>query len=68
MYRSIGECVKVTREKVGTAQFQIAEYLGVDLSYIDMCEKDQRSFSVDMLEKLGQWNRGCDLHPVRLNV
>jgi transcriptional regulator with XRE-family HTH domain len=71
MYRSIGESVKIARERMGLSQSQIAEYLGVDLSYIDMCELDQRSFSVDMLEKLAylfgcsyeDLESGLDIYP-----
>ena len=59
MYRSIGESVKIARERMGLSQSQIAEYLGAGLSYIDMCELDQCSFSVDMLEKLADLF-GCD--------
>jgi len=71
MYRSIGECVKVTRERMCINQSQIAEYLGVDLSYIDMCEQDRHQFTVGMLEKLADLfgcsyedlENGVDIYP-----
>ncbi|NLA26061.1 MAG: helix-turn-helix transcriptional regulator [Firmicutes bacterium] len=39
------------RKKSGLTQVQVAEYLGVDQSYISKCEKGERQFSVDVLEK-----------------
>ena len=39
------------REKSGLTQNQMAKYLGVDQSYISKCEKGERQFSVDVLEK-----------------
>jgi transcriptional regulator with XRE-family HTH domain len=39
------------RNMNGFTQSQIAEYLQVDQSYISKCEKNEREFSVDILEK-----------------
>jgi transcriptional regulator with XRE-family HTH domain len=35
-------------------QKQIAEYLDVDQSYISKCEKGERQFSVDIIEKVAE--------------
>ncbi len=39
------------REQCGYSQSQIASYLGVDQSYISKCEKNERQFSSDKLQK-----------------
>jgi transcriptional regulator with XRE-family HTH domain len=39
------------RNMNGFTQSQIAEYLQVDQSYISKCEKNERQFSIDILEK-----------------
>ena len=52
---SVGSKVKKFREKSGLSQMQIAMFLGVDQSYISKCEKEERQFNMDLLEKL------CDL-------
>ena len=39
------------RIQSGLTQNQMAEFLQVDQSYISRCEKNERSFSSDMLEK-----------------
>jgi len=49
----IGKKVKRFREKAGLNQTQIANFLDVDQSTVSKCEKGERQFSVDMLEKLG---------------
>ena len=49
----IGEKVKVLREKAGLSQAQLAQFLGVDQSNISKCEKGERQFQVDHLERLG---------------
>ena len=49
----IGQKVKVLREKAGLNQGQIAQFLGVDQSNISKCEKGERQFQVDHLERLG---------------
>ncbi|MEW6661360.1 MAG: helix-turn-helix domain-containing protein [Bacillota bacterium] len=56
----IGKKFKVLREQYGFTQGQLAEYLNVDQSYISKCEKNERQFSVDILEKTGNLF-GCSL-------
>ena len=48
----LGEKLKELREKSGLNQTQISKFLGVDQSYVSMCENDERQFSLDALEKL----------------
>lgn len=50
---NVGARVKQIREKAELSQTQVATFLGVDQSYISKCEKGERQFSVDQLEKLG---------------
>ncbi len=40
------------RTDSGITQKQIAEYLGVDQSYISKCEQNERQFSLEILEKV----------------
>lgn len=40
------------REESGLTQGQIADYLGVNQSYISRYEKDERQLSAELLEKL----------------
>lgn len=49
---NIGNKIKALRERAGLNQTQIAEFLGVDQSYISKCEKGERQLNVDLLEKL----------------
>lgn len=49
----IGQKVKALREKAGLNQGQIAQFLGMDQSNISKCEKGERQFQVDHLERLG---------------
>jgi transcriptional regulator with XRE-family HTH domain len=49
----IGQKIKALREKAGLNQVQIAQFLGVDQSTISKCEKGERQFQVDHLERLG---------------
>lgn len=49
----IGQKVKTLREKAGLNQLQIAQFLEVDQSTISKCEKGERQFQVDHLERLG---------------
>ncbi len=49
----IGQKIKQLREKAGLNQMQIAQFLGVDQSNISKCEKGERQFQVDHLERLG---------------
>ncbi len=51
--RMIGQKVRTLREKAGLNQAQIAQFLGVDQSTISKCEKGERQFQVDHLERLG---------------
>lgn len=46
-----GERFKELRSNSGFTQKQLAEYLDVDQSYISKCEKNERHFSADILEK-----------------
>ncbi len=39
------------RQRSGLTQKQVAEYLKVDQSYISKCEKNERQFSADTLER-----------------
>lgn len=56
----IGSRVKELREQSGLNQSQIAVFLGVDQSYVSKCEKNERQYNVDMLEKLSSLF-GCTL-------
>lgn len=49
---NVGIRVKQLREQTRLNQTQIAAFLGVDQSYISKCEKGERQFNVDLLEKL----------------
>ena len=49
----IGQKVKELRENAGLNQIQVAQFLGVDQSYVSKCEKGERQFQVDHLERLG---------------
>lgn len=49
----IGQRIKELREKAGLNQEQIAQFLGVDQSTISKCEKGERQFQVNHLERLG---------------
>ena len=49
----IGQKVKELREKAGLNQTQIAQFLGIDQSTISKCEKGERQFQMDHLERLG---------------
>jgi len=47
----IGKRFSVVREKSGFTQNQVAKYLQVDQSYISKCEKNERKFSIDILQR-----------------
>jgi len=49
----IGENIRVLRTNAGFTQGNIAQFMGVDQSFISKVEKGERSLSTDMLEKLG---------------
>ena len=48
------------RSRSGFTQSVIAEYLDVDQSYISKCEKGERQFSVDILDKAAELF-GCSM-------
>ena len=48
------------RSRSGFTQSVIAEYLDVDQSYISKCEKGERQFSADILEKIANLF-GCSI-------
>lgn len=56
----VGKRFKELREQSGLTQEQIAAYLDVDQSYISKCEKKERQFSADILEKVGNLF-GCNI-------
>ncbi len=47
----IGKRFAKIREKCGFTQSQVAGYLQVNQSYISKCEKNERKFSIDILQK-----------------
>ena len=49
-----GKRLSELRHKNGYTQNMIAEYLGVDQSYISKCEKGERQFSADIIEKAAE--------------
>lgn len=49
----VGHKVKTLRERAGLSQMQLAQLLEVDQSTISKCEKGERQFQVDHLERLG---------------
>lgn len=51
MINSAGKKFKELRNRSGLTQNQVADYLEVDQSYISKCEKDERQFSIDIIEK-----------------
>ena len=59
-FEFIGKRFNELREGSRFTQSQIAEYLGVDQSYISKCEKGERQFSVSILEKLA-FLFGCEV-------
>ncbi|OWZ83364.1 helix-turn-helix domain-containing protein [Natranaerobius trueperi] len=46
-----GKRFQELRSKSGLTQSQIAKYLEVDQSYISKCEKGERQFTLDILER-----------------
>ncbi len=49
---SVGQKVKALRENAKLSQMQIALFLEVDQSTISKCEKCERQFQIDHLERL----------------
>jgi transcriptional regulator with XRE-family HTH domain len=58
---NVGEKVKKYRERMELNQDQIAEFLSVDQSTISKCEKGERQFNIDSLEKLSNLF-GCKMN------
>jgi transcriptional regulator with XRE-family HTH domain len=52
MMMRIGENIKILREQSGFTQSNLAKYLNVDQSLISKIEKNERSITSDMLDKL----------------
>lgn len=52
MDNRIGENIKALREQSGFTQSNLAKYLNVDQSLISKIEKNERSMTSDMLDKL----------------
>jgi len=50
----IGENIKALREQSGFTQSNLAKYLNVDQSLISKIEKNERSMTSDMLDKLSE--------------
>ncbi len=53
-FELIGERFSELRKRSGFTQTQLSEYLDVDQSYISKCEKNERQFSTDVLEKAAE--------------
>jgi len=53
-FELIGERFSELRKRSGFTQTQLSEYLNVDQSYISKCEKNERQFSADVLEKAAE--------------
>lgn len=53
-FNLVGNRFSELRNRSGFTQSIIAEYLDVDQSYISKCEKNERQFSVDILEKAAE--------------
>ena len=59
-FELVGKKVKDLRDQSGLNQSQLAEYLNVDQSYVSKCEKGERQFSADILEKIANLF-GCSI-------
>ncbi len=59
-FELIGKRFSELRTQSGFTQNQLAEFLNVDQSYISKCEKNERQFSLDVLEKAAELF-GCGL-------
>ncbi|HAT4272735.1 helix-turn-helix domain-containing protein [Clostridium perfringens] len=56
----VGNKVASLRKKNKLTQKQIADFLNVDQSYISKCESNERSFTLEILEKISNLF-GCPL-------
>lgn len=72
-FELIGKRFSELRNRSGITQSQLAEYLDVDQSYISKCEKNERQFSADILEKAAELfgctvdyfvNESCEYAPI----
>lgn len=59
-FELVGKRFSELRNKNGYTQKQIADFMGVDQSYISKCEKNERQFSTDILEKAAELF-GCNI-------
>ena len=59
MKYNVGERIRDLRVQSGLNQAQVANYLGVDQSNVSKCEKGERQFTMEALEKL------CNLFGVK---
>ena len=53
-FELVGKRFSELRNKSGYTQSMVAEYLDVDQSYISKCEKGERQFSADIIEKAAE--------------
>lgn len=60
MDKVVGRNIKKIRESMGINQEQLAEYLQIDQSFVSKCEKDERQFGTDALNKI------CNLFGISL--
>ena len=63
-FELVGKRFSELRNKSGYTQSMVAEYLDVDQSYISKCEKGERQFSVDIIEKVAELF-GCTVDTVK---
>lgn len=54
MYRAIGERIRSHRRRMGLTQRQLAEQLGISLSFLGHIERGTRVLSVDTLVRFTQ--------------
>lgn len=72
-FELVGKRFNELRTRGGFTQSNIAEYLDVDQSYVSKCEKGERQFSVDVLEKAAElfgctmdyfMNKSCEFEAI----
>lgn len=49
---TVGENIRLLRDKAGFTQSNLAEFMNVDQSFVSKVEKGERSLTADMLDKL----------------